>query len=184
MAEVGEEIVGAYLKECLKCDFVEYNYDLGVKQAECDVVGIDVFHKKSYFCEVATHTGGFLYVHPRTKQPDNFGRLVRKFTQDSEFARRQLTDFQHVFMFWSPVVRGAGPSAKHNSLRDVERVRDHCRQELGIDIELVINEEYRRKLDQIRDLAGNKGSDSSFSIIRFLQIEEKLRKHLEQPGAR
>lgn len=184
MPEVGEEIVGAYLKECLRCDFVEYNYDLGVGQAECDVVAINVHTSSVYFCEVATHTGGLLYVHPKTKKPDNIARLTRKFSQNVEFARRNFPAYEQHFMFWSPVVRKAGPRAKHDPVSDVQQVREYCARNLEINLELVINEEYWKKLQELRAIARAKGPDSSFSIVRFLQIEEKLKKHLYTTGRR
>jgi hypothetical protein len=179
MPEIGEEIVGAYLKECLKCDFVEYSYDLGEKQAECDVVGIEIAAKKIYFCEVATHTRGFLYVNQKTRQPDNYERLVRKFTSVVRFARKRFSEFDQIFMFWSPIVRESRATAKHDALKDVQAVVRTCNLELRIDLRLVVNDDYLRKLQELRNVAREKGADSPFSIIRFLQIEEKLRKHLD-----
>lgn len=181
MPEIGEEIVGAYLKECCRCDFVEYNYDLESKQAECDVVGAAIRDNLMYFCEVATHTGGFLYVDPRTKKPANFERLVKKFTKDIEFARSRFPNFDHKFMFWSPIVKSSRPDAKYDSLAEVNKAKKQCEQELGAEIVLVINDVYAIKLEELRKAALKKGADSAFSILRFLQIEENLNKHLRKP---
>jgi hypothetical protein len=180
VAEVGEEIVGAYLKECLGCDFVEYNYDLGAKQAECDVVGFDIRKKRVYLCEVTTHTQGLLYVNQKTRQPDTETRLKRKFNSVVSYARARFTDFDCRFMFWSPIVPKAGPDAKYNAWSAIVSLKEYCRTELQVELQTVTNEEYLNKLLELRALAKTKGSDSPFPILRFLQIEEKLREHLSK----
>jgi len=176
--EIGEEIVGAYLKECLHCDFVEYNYDLGSKQAECDVVGAALADKTVYFCEVATHTRGFLYVDPRTRKPANYERLTKKFANAIKFARQQFPDFRHEFMFWSPIVRTSRAGAKNNTMTDLNRLVADFKQTENAEIKLTINGEYAAKLNELRKVALAKTGDSPFSILRFLQIEENLKRFL------
>ena len=54
MHDIGESIVGAWLKEVAKCEFVEY----GVKtenQGEIDVVGLSLQCDRAYLCEAVTH---------------------------------------------------------------------------------------------------------------------------------
>jgi hypothetical protein len=63
--EMGEYVVGAYLKQVLKCDFVDYNVRPpcgGIEGlAEFDVVGLRFSDSTAYICEVTTHLGGLLY---------------------------------------------------------------------------------------------------------------------------
>lgn len=180
MPEIGEEVVGAYLKECLHCDFVEYNYDLGFKQAECDVVGASIADSLIYFCEVATHTGGLQYVDPRTRKPATYERLLKKFTNDIEFAKKQFPSFRHQFMFWSPVVKVSREGAKYDAVAELKRLIADFERSHGAEIKLVINEEYADKLCRLREIALHKGADSAFSIVRFLQIEESLKRYLRR----
>jgi len=66
--EIGEYVVGAYLKLILKCDVVDYN----VRQSgggleglgELDVIGLRFQDKTAFICEATTHTGGMLIVNP------------------------------------------------------------------------------------------------------------------------
>ncbi len=59
LTDIGEYIVGAYLKLKLDCDVVDYNVlPPGGKLAgleEIDVVGFDHERHKAYLCEVTTH---------------------------------------------------------------------------------------------------------------------------------
>ena len=63
--EVGELVVGAYLKEVLGCDFVDYNVRAPgggrAGQPEFDVLGLHFGDRTAYLCEVATHLGGLNY---------------------------------------------------------------------------------------------------------------------------
>ena len=64
--EMGELVVGAYLKLCLHCAFVDYNVrppgggleGLG----ELDVVGLDPDSGCAFLCEVTTHIRYQVYV--------------------------------------------------------------------------------------------------------------------------
>jgi len=49
MQNIGEEIVGDWLKLCCGCEFVEYNLQTPDTQGEIDVVGINVKKKGSCF---------------------------------------------------------------------------------------------------------------------------------------
>ena len=49
MENPGEELVGSYLREVCKCDFVEYNLPARFTQGEIDVVGINTEKKDSLF---------------------------------------------------------------------------------------------------------------------------------------
>ena len=55
MANVGEILVGDYLRIKHDCDFIDYNVYTRDSQGEIDVVGIDNKLKKVYVCEVAIH---------------------------------------------------------------------------------------------------------------------------------
>ena len=60
--EMGEYVVGAYLKEIVLCDFVDYGVRVrggglaGLN--ELDVLGLRFADKTAYLCEVTTHTRG------------------------------------------------------------------------------------------------------------------------------
>ena len=55
--ELGELVAGAYLKEVLACDVVDYNVRLPTDQHEFDVVGLHFSSSKAVLCEVAMGAG-------------------------------------------------------------------------------------------------------------------------------
>ena len=72
--EMGELLIGAYLKVIEGCDVVCYNQRPpggGLKGLhELDVLGLHFGKRTAFLCEVTTHTGGLLYVNnPTTVKP-------------------------------------------------------------------------------------------------------------------
>ena len=160
--EIGEYIVGAYLKIIKDCDFVDYNVRPpggGLKGLnELDVVGLDFKKKIAYLCEVTTHIRGLLYKDNKT----TVERIKTKYEIQKEFANKHLSDFpDRCFMFWSPVVHEGDITI-----------------ELGkIDgLELVINEKYAQCVDELREKAKKLTNDSGNPFFRMLQILEHLRR--------
>jgi hypothetical protein len=60
--EMGEYVVGGYLKEILGCEFVDYGIRPPggglVGLGELDVLGLRFSDRTAFLCEVATHTQG------------------------------------------------------------------------------------------------------------------------------
>ena len=83
-------------------------------------------------------------------------------------------------MLWSPVVKNQGPSAKHNQLRDIKEIQESLNSEFGVTIEAIINDEYVKCLQQLRDFAAKETKELKSPILRLMQIEEKLFKHVSK----
>jgi hypothetical protein len=159
---IGEYIVGAYLKIIKDCDFVDYNVRHpggGLKGLnELDVVGLDFKNKIAYLCEVTTHIRGVLYKDTKT----TVERIKNKHEKQKEYANEHLSNFSdQYFMFWSPVVP-----------------KGYITSELGkIDgLELVINEKYAQCIDELRIKAKELTNDVGNPSFRMLQILEHLRR--------
>jgi hypothetical protein len=159
--EMGEYIVGAYLKLILGCGVVDYNArppggglaGLG----ELDVIGFDFSGRKVYLCEVTTHLDG---LQIGTGGAATIERLTRKHHRQREYAESylHLPDFERHFMFWSPVVR---PGL-------IEPLKK-------IGFELFINHEYSEALRSLRARATTSTADSNNPAFRMLQILEHAR---------
>jgi hypothetical protein len=154
--EMGEYIVGAYLKLVLGCDVVDYNTRppggglTGLN--ELDVIGFSFGKQTVFLCEVTTHLHGL-----RGRQPIN--KVRRKHNWQRDFAKRYLSNFKrHHFMFWSPIVRrGLIPSLA----------------KVGFD-ELFINKEYKDAVDKLRAKAHASRADANNPAFRLLQILERV----------
>jgi hypothetical protein len=159
--DIGEYIVGAYLKIIKGCDFVDYNVRPsggGLEGLnEIDVLGLDLKNKVAYLCEVTTHIRGVLYKDYQT----TFEKLKNKYEKQKKYASLNLKDFHEKrYMFWSPVV----PRGKLT-----ERLKT-------IDgFELIINEEYSQCINELKEEAKKLTHDTGNPFFRVLQILENLR---------
>ena len=159
MPEVGEEIVGTWLRYCKRCDFVDYNVSVRDGQGEIDVVGINLPEKRAYVCEVATHTSGLGY-------KDVEATLVDKFERAITYATRYLSGFVPTYMFWSPLVRSGAQVIAVNEACEVVAEKRH------VTISLITNADYYLKLSELRTIAAKTTASSPHTVFRLLQIEE------------
>lgn len=173
----GEEIVSEYLRHIKHCDFVETNIDTTATQGEIDVIGINLNTNEVYACEVTTHlVTGMRY--SRSGKNDNVERIVKKFSKDIEYVHDKFPNYTPHFMLWSPIVKSAGPTAKNNQMNDVDEIVGIIKNKYDIDLEIIINTDYNNCLLELRVYAG-KETKALGSFMRYLQIEESLRKHLK-----
>jgi len=154
-------MVGAYLRLFENCDFVDYNVrppggglaGLG----ELDVVGLNFASNTAFICEVTTHIRGVLYKNNK----ETVERVNRKHVRQRDYAESQLRNFRnHRFMFWSPVVP-VGYITR--GLAEIEG------------LELVINGEYKRRIEQLAQRAKNDTHDAKNPFFRMLQIIGHMR---------
>ena len=160
--EVGEYLVGAYLKLKIGCDVVDYNVRrpggglAGLE--ELDVIGFHFASSTVYLCEVMTHIRGLLY----KSNKDTVKRVADKHIKQMNYARSQLAQFEHkVFMFWSPYV-------------PVGFVTTNLQTISGL--ELVVNGEYKRRVDELQALARKNRQDTGNPVFRVFQILGALRR--------
>ena len=159
--EMGEYVVGAYLKEVLACDFVDYNVrppgggleGLG----EMDVVGLRFADQTAYICEVTTHLDGLQYgTYKATIQ-----RIKDKFGRQKLYADKHLTHFKNIHcMFWSPVVR--------------EGILTKALAEIN-GLQLIINGAYTREVRKLQLQAKNTTRETGNPFFRVLQLLAHLR---------
>lgn len=159
--EMGEYLVGAYLKLILKCSVVDYNARPaggGIQGlGELDVIGFDFINRNVYLCEVTTHLNGLLI---GGGIDNTITKLAAKHARQREYAARHLhlPDFKAHFMFWSPVV---GPHL-------ARRLKE-------IGFKLFINGTYGNAIEEVRRKARASTSDANNPAFRVLQILEHLR---------
>lgn len=159
--DMGEYIVGAYLKVIKKCDFVDYNVHSPVGGieglGEMDVIGLDFKNKTVYLCEVTTHILGTLY----NDNPTTVTKIKEKYERQKEYASKYLTDFptRH-YMFWSPVVPEGYIT---NELDKIDG------------LEMVINLKYTQCIEELRAQAKVLTHNLENPFFRVLQILEHLK---------
>jgi hypothetical protein len=159
--DIGEYIVGAYLKIIVGCDVIDYNVRVpggGLEGLnELDVIGLNFKEQIAYICEVTTHLRGTLYQdNLRTVE-----RIRKKHERQRSYAEKYLTLFptRH-YMFWSPYVP-----------------EGYITNELGkiTGLDLIINKIYTARIEELRNQARHSTHDTGNLFFRILQILEHLR---------
>lgn len=174
---IGEELVACYLEHLKGCDFIQKNLYTPDVQGEIDVVGINLKEKKVYVCEVAIHLiTGLRYTKER--QPNNVKKLTEKFSRDIEYANKYFPDYERHIMLWSPIIRSSKQESKHNQENDIVQIGTDIKAKYGFDIEFVVNDKFLICLNELRAFARTKTEELKNPVLRLLQIEETLLKHV------
>jgi Holliday junction resolvase-like predicted endonuclease len=176
---LGEEIVAAYLQYIKGCEFIQQSlYTPGV-QGEIDVVGIDLETKTVYVCEVAVHLiTGLQYV--KDSQPNNINKLTEKFSRDIEYTNKYFPNYAKHFMLWSPIVKVSGGKAKFSQMTDIEMIIANIQSKYGVGLECIINRRFADCLAQLREYSNKETKELKSPVLRLMQIEEKLSRHLRR----
>lgn len=187
----GELLVGAYHQRLNGCEIVSYNNRSAEQgdQMETDVLAIDNRSGNGkqhiYVCEVVTHLNGGLY----SGSPDDtegwwmeysntssyhysLETLWRKFLDGYQYVCQTFPDAKYSFQFWAPVVTGG--QNRGYLIQGLERLEEEFESETGEQLELVINDEYSDRIDDLRDKARGDTSNYGSPAFRFIQILENL----------
>ena len=125
---------------------------------ELDVIGMNFKTDTVFICEVTTHLHGLRYGN---SYKVTFKKIQNKHERQVAYAKESLKTFKRKrFMFWSPRVPKGKLTEKLSSLKNLE---------------LIINEEYTAKIDQLRAVAKKTTNDMGNPFFRTLQILEHLR---------
>lgn len=192
-AGLGELLVGAYHKRVTGCEIVGYNNrsDEPGNQMEADVVAIDNDRESGeqniHVCEVVTHLDGGLYSGtPKNTEgwwmdysntasyQFSLEKLSRKFLDDSRYVHQTFPSADNYsFEFWAPVVSGwqrGGPL-----IDGLETLSREFENETDESLELIINQDYTARIDELREEAQGDTTDYGAPAFRFLQIIENLK---------
>ena len=180
MLNVGEQLVSSYLRYIKECNFIETNVYTGKKQGEIDVIGLNTKKSEVYICEVAIHLGGLQYVNFKNNQTDNVQKLTDKFSKAIEYARKSFDEYDQHFMLWSPVVTDSKGRPENNQMRHLEEIQANIKDQYGIDVECIVNEKFQECLKELRDHAKSKTTVLQCPLMRLMQIEEHLDKHVKK----
>jgi len=165
--DIGESLVGAYLRHVVGCDVVTYNSFFADRQGEVDVVAIKTGTPRTiWLCEVTTHIGGMLI----TSRGDRAQEVIlrEKMERLHAFAEATFPDDDHGYEWWSPrVAVGKLTDVMH----EIEAEWDAA----GREMRFVMNESYT---ERIRELVANAAKNSSTTnepAYRMLQMLTRLR---------
>lgn len=158
--EMGEILVGAYLKLIAGCEFVDYGVRVpggGLAALnELDVVGINFVSGTAYLCEVTTHLRGLNY----GGNQETVRRIMRKHANQRNYAESHLGQFTPAFSLWSPYVATGYVTDRLDEINSLDKI---------------INSEYRRRINEFEEWARKEQQDTGNPAFRLLQILGALR---------
>jgi hypothetical protein len=176
MENIGERLVGDYLRYIKGCDFVDFNVYTTTVQGEIDVVAINQAKRHAYICAVVTHlTTGIQYV--KNARPDTADRLIKKFLKDIAYGAKAFPDYTIDYMLWSPVVRRSNGNPEYNQFAHLKRMETEVLEKTGIKVSMVINQEFVDAFQELREYARQESKDLKSPVMRLLQIEEWAQKN-------
>lgn len=174
MPDIGELVVGAWLTEVDGYDFVVYNQrpgrdlpesfapkglaGVGARLGELDVIGMHTPKRQSYLAECTTHLGGVLFAGGPEA---GLAKLKRKFAVSAAYAKllQERTELKPELAFWSPKVP-KGLLERRGELEDA----------VGRPIEMVVNETYTDRVNQLIDTASRRMNVTGNDFYRTLQL--------------
>lgn len=166
--DIGENLVGSYLRYVDECPFVIYNTQIPGLQGEIDVMGMKIAPEPEVvFCEVVTHIRGAQY----GTYDHTINKIRDKISRAREFAKAIMADWQHRYEVWSPVV----PVGK---LTDRFAELETAYSDDELDVAFIINEIYADRVQRLLDRARRDPSATSEPAFRLLQILTHVRGEL------
>lgn len=163
MLDIGESLVGSYLRYIENCDFVHYEtYDEG--QGELDVLGMRIPDKRVWLCEVAIHLDGLEYGKGYEGSRD---KVQQKIDRAEVLAQRLFSEQQATYEFWTPRVP-KGLAAMLTELEQSYTAR-------GLDVSMVMNERFTDRINVLRERAARNMKATAEPAYRLLQILAHLR---------
>ncbi len=162
--EIGESLVGAFLKFFESCDIVEYNLILPRQidsQGEIDVVGINFKDQKIFLCEVVTHLQTMNY----GSREETVNKIRQKMEKNRKLAEMQFADWEAIYMVWSPTVGQLMDDGLNAMLNELK----------GIKVDLIFNEEYANRVIKLIEKASHDIKDYNEPFFRCLQILTHLK---------
>jgi len=154
--DIGESLVGTYLRHIVKCEVVIYNSFFADRQGDVDVVALRQGKPREvWLCEVTTHIGGM--------SRDSTERIQDKLEQLRHFAQVTFPEDRHRYEWWSPRVAVG-------KLTDVMTATEGRWASEGRELRFVINDAYTEHVRELAEHAKKHSSTTDEPARRMLQI--------------
>lgn len=173
---IGEQLVADYLQFIKGCQFTQQCVQIIDEQGEIDVIGIDTKKKIIYVCEVAIHLiTGLRYT--KDGQGNNIPKIIEKFERDNRYITANWKDYKPEYMLWSPIVKTPKKRGSYNQIEDVERIVSELKKQ-KINVTPIINILFWECIKELKDYAFGTKRTMESPVMRYLQIETRLKTHL------
>ena len=166
--DIGESLVGSYLRYVVGCEVVVYNTHTPGVQGEIDVIGLQYGEPRSvWLCEVITHLQGTQY----GTYDYTIGKIRDKIARARAFADQAFPGDKHLYEIWTPI------APKGIITRFEQLAAAYVSDEL--DVRFVANHGYTERVQRLLDHAKIGTKATSEPAYRMLQILTHLRGGLD-----
>ncbi len=110
--------------------------------------------------------------------------MIAKFTKDIEYAEKYFPDYEKEFMLWSPIVKDSKGKIEYNQKGHLERMADEIKKTKGIEIHLMVNEEFQAAFLELKEYASRTSEELKSPVLRLLQLEGWLGKYLRRTNTK
>jgi hypothetical protein len=165
VADIGESLVGSYLRYVVGCEVVVYNTHTPTVQGELDVIGLKHGEPRTvWLCEVITHIRGVLY---GSGYAATIAKIRDKVGRARDFAAVTFPGDVHRYEIWSPIV----PSG---AVRQFDELAEAFSSE-ELDVEFIVNDRYTARVQELVNHARGSSKATNEPAYRLLQILARLR---------
>ena len=103
---------------------------------------------------------------------------VRRFKSDPpHYHKGYFPDFQKEFMLRTPIARQSKTGSSTNPFRDLQDIKQDVKNIHSINLTIVANKDFLDAIEELRAVAAKRTDQMNSPIMRFLQIEEQLKKY-------
>jgi hypothetical protein len=157
MVDIGESLVGSYMRHVRRCHTVAYNSYLTTSQGEIDVIGVTGHgvEKQVWIAEVALHLDGLLYGSANADTVKKVGAKVAA-------ARAHVAD---VFPGVEPTVELWAPNVPAPLLPALN----------GVGTTIIANEDFTKCVNELVEVAKHTTKLYGDDAFRMLQLLTRLR---------
>ncbi len=161
--DIGESLVGAYLRYVVRCEFILFNTFLPGEQGEIDVIGLRSSPRQVYFAEVTTHLGGMTYGGNLA----TIDKIQKKLERAKTFAGERFPDYDHYYEIWSPRVPVGQVTAAFSQMAEEFSAPGR--------LSFVINKAYGDRIQELIKIVRRNERATSDPAFRLLQVLARLK---------
>ena len=167
--DIGESLVGSYLRYVVGCEVVVYNTHTPGAQGEIDVIGLRYGDPRAvWLCEVITHLQGTQY---GGGYDGTVKKISEKIARARAFAEKAFPGDTHHYEIWTPIAP-SGIVTKFDQLAATY-------QSAKLDVSFVANHDYTERVQRLLDHAKTGTKATSEPAYRMLKILTHLRGQLD-----
>lgn len=139
------------------------NFNQTIKQAEIDVIGIDIVNENVYAIDVANHSAGLNYSGGKY---ECVNKVLLKCLRTMLILELYFPNYHHVISFCSPIVKGPTNDILKSSFESL--IKNFS--DINNEFEFIVNDSFKTKIIDPTIINGLKDNDTSELFLRSAKL--------------